>query len=107
MDLEIFCTTCCTAARTVLFKQFVFVLVFKSSVVFPQVPVKLITGQEQGSSCIELKLKEVRMKTQIKMTFAVLSIHSVLINATIDCNVSLLRRNYKADTSPGTLSLQL
>ena len=47
------------------------------------------------------------MKTQIKMTFAVLSIHSVLINATIDCNVSLLRRNYKADTSPGTLSLQL
>ena len=107
MDLEIFCTTCCTAARTVLFKQFVFVLVFKSSVVFPQVAVKLITGQEQGSSCIELKLKEVRMKTQIKMTFAVLSIHSVLINATIDCNVSLLRRNYKADTSPGTLSLQL
>ena len=107
MDLEIFCTTSCTAARTVLFKQFVFVLVFKSSVVFPQVAVKLITGQEQGSSCIELKLKEVRMKTQIKMTFAVLSIHSVLINATIDCNVSLLRRNYKADTSPGTLSLQL
>ena len=90
MDLEIFCTTSCTAARTVLFKQFVFVLVFKSSVVFPQVAVKLITGQEQGSSCIELKLKEVRMKTQIKMTFAVLSIHSVLINATIDCNVSLL-----------------
>ena len=107
MDLEIFCTTSCTAARTVLLKQFVFVLVFKSSAVFPQVAVKLITGQEQGSSCIELKLKEVRMKTQIKMTFAVLSIHSVLINATIDCNVSLLRRNYKADTSPGTLSLQL
>ena len=71
------------SARTVLFKQFVFVLVFKSSVVFPQVAVKLITGQEQGSSCIELKLKEVRMKTQIKMTFAMLSIHSDLINATI------------------------
>lgn len=105
MDLEIFCTTSCTAARTVLFKQFVFVLVFKSSVVFPQVAVKLITGQEQGSSCIELKLKEVRMKTQIKMTFAVLSIHSVLINATI---MSVYwPHHYKADTSPGTLSLQL
>ena len=92
MDLEIFCTPCCTAARTVLSKQFVFVLVFKSSAVFPQVAVKLITGQEQeqGSSCIELKLKEVGMKTQIKMTFAVLSIHSVLITNQCDDNVSLL-----------------
>ena len=67
------------------FMRFVDLWIYKSSVVlcFPQVAVKLITGQEQGSSCIELKLKEVRMKTQIKMTFAVLSIHSDLINATI------------------------
>ena len=61
-----------------------YLCLFSSQVLcFPKVAVKLITGQEQGSSCIELKLKEVRMKTQIKMTFAMLSIHSDLINATI------------------------